>query len=54
MKNDLFTDMVVTCHHEKLQISRLQLFEIINELFIDTVVTCHHEKLFTVASLLTD
>jgi|GEM_PF-3501815 len=27
------------------QISRLQLFEMINELFADTVVISHHEKL---------
>jgi len=29
------------------QISRLQLFEMIDELFVDTVVFCHHEELFT-------
>ena len=28
------------------QITRLQLFEMINELFADTVVICNHEKLF--------
>jgi len=32
----------------KLQISRLQLFEMIDELFSDTVVTCNHEKLFMI------
>jgi len=32
---------------KSFQISRLQLFEMIDELFADTVVICHHEKLFT-------
>jgi len=32
------------------QISRLQLFEMINELFADTVVICNHEKLFARSS----
>jgi len=31
---------------KSFQISRLQLFEMINELFVDTVVICHHEELF--------
>jgi len=35
---------------KSFQISRLQLFEMIDELFADTVVTCHHEELFTIAS----
>jgi|GEM_PF-2904900 len=35
---------------KSFQISRLQLFEMIDELFADTVVICHHEKLFTIAS----
>ena len=34
------------------QITRLQLFEIIDELFDDTVVICHHEKLFTSPSII--
>jgi len=32
---------------KSFQMSRLQLFEMINELFADTVVICNHEKLFT-------
>ena len=36
---------------KSFQISRLQLFEMIDELFADTVVICHHEKLFTIASV---
>jgi len=31
---------------KSFQISRLQLFEMINELFADTVVISHHEELF--------
>jgi len=31
---------------KSFQISRLQLFEMIDELFANTVVICHHEKLF--------
>jgi len=30
---------------KSLQITRLQLFEMINKLFADTVVICHPEKL---------
>jgi len=32
--------------YRRFQISRLQLFEMINQLFADTVVIPHHEKLF--------
>ena len=35
---------------EVFQITRLQLFEIIDELFSDTAVKNHHEKLFTRSS----
>jgi len=31
---------------KSFQISRLQLFEMINELFADTMVISHHEELF--------
>jgi len=34
-----------TASYLPFQISRLQLFEMMNELFIDTVVISHHEKL---------
>jgi len=34
---------------KSFQITRLQLFEMIDELFSDTVVICHHEKLFNIS-----
>jgi len=34
-----------TASYLPFQISRLQLFEMIDDLFADTVVICHHEKL---------
>jgi len=39
---------------EVFQITRLQLFEIIDELFVNTVVICHHEKLYTGDSIMSD